>query len=248
MKVEVLGCSGGKDKNSNLPSFLIDGKILFDCGSVCSSLSVERQGDIEVCFISHAHFDHICDLPFVADNLSISGKNLRIFATKETLKLISENVFNGKIWPDFRKIPDRENPTLIFEEVSDGEVLKIEGYEIEFFNVYHTEGSIGFIISDEKSKLAYTADTYQTNGLWKKLYEKGVKSIITECSFPSKRGKIAEVSYHLSVETFIQELKKMDKFDNIFVFHLKPHYKDLIEKELKSFDVKILKDGEIIEI
>ncbi len=248
MKVEVLGCSGGKTNNSKLPSFLIDNKILFDCGSVCSELTLERQLNIESVFISHSHFDHICDLPFLADNFSIAGKQIKVYASEKTIEVIKRNVFNNETWPDFTNIPDKDNPVIEFVSVKVGDIVKIGDYIVEFFNVFHTKGSIGFIIRKEKSVLAYTADTYKENGLWDTLKAKRVNSIITECSFPADRKELATLSSHLSVPDFLAEYKKMAGIDKIFVFHLKPHYRKLIEKELSELGVIVLKDGDVIEV
>ncbi len=248
MKIEVLGCSGGKTGNSYLPSFLIDGKILFDCGSVCSILPLERQLNIEVVFLSHSHFDHICDLPFLADNLSIAGKQIKVYASEKTIEIIKRNVFNNETWPDFTTIPDKEKPVIEFVSVKVGNMVKMGDYTIEFFNVFHTQGSIGFIIKKGKTAIAYTADTYKENGLWDNLKAKGVNAIITECSFPTDRKELATLSNHLSVPDFTAEYKKMAGIDKIFVFHLKPHYRKTIEKELSQLGVIVLKDGDVIEV
>ncbi len=248
MKLEVLGCSGGKTDNFMLPSFLIGGKILLDCGSVCSALSLEKQFDIEAVFISHPHFDHICDLPFLADNFSIAGKQIKVYGSYKTIELIKKNVFNDEIWPDFTKIPNKKNPVLEFISVDMGDIIKLGDYTVEFFSVFHTAGSIGFIIREGNSVLAYTADTYKENGLWQYLIEKGVNAVITECSFPADRRKLATLSNHLSVPDFLAEYKKMKEIDKIFVFHLKPHYRKIIEKELGELGVIVLKDGDIIEV
>ncbi len=248
MRVEVLGCSGGKTQSASLPSFLIDGRILLDCGSVCSALSLERQLNLKAILISHAHFDHICDLPFLVDNFSIASKQIKVYSSEKTIEILKENVFNGRIWPDFTKIPSSEFSVLEFVKVDDGKILRIDSYVIEFFHVIHTEGSIGFIVSDGQSSFAYTADTFKTNGLWDFLKEKGVKSVITECSFPAERKELAVLSKHLSVPDFLNELSKMNGIENVYVFHLKPHYRELIDRELSKHNVILLKDGDILEV
>jgi len=248
MKIEVLGCSGGKTNGANLPSFFVDGKFLFDCGSVCSALPLERQLEIEAVFLSHSHFDHICDLPFLVDNFSIAGKKLKIYASDETINLLSVCMFNGKIWPDFTKIPDTKSPSLEFVKVNVGESVLLGEYKIDFFKVFHTKGSIGFIIWKGNNGLAYTADTYKSDGLWNALAKMGVKSVITECSFPKQRKNLSELSKHLSTEDFKEEFRKMKGFDNVFIFHTKPHYRRQIEKELEGLNVKVLKDGDVFEV
>ena len=248
MKIEILGCSGGKTNTANLPSFLIDGKILLDCGGVCSTLSLNKQLNIEAVFISHSHSDHICDLPFLADNFSIAGKRLVVYASEFTVDVLKNNIFNNRVWPDFTEIPDKDDPVLELKKVKEGDKLTVCDYQFEFFDVYHTEGSIGFLVKNMGKTFAYTADTCKTNGLWEKLKHKGATSVITECSFPVNRSKLAALSKHLSVADFIEEYEQMAGFDNVFVFHLKPHYRDIIEKELSGIKAVILKDGDVIEV
>ena len=248
MKIEVLGCSGGKANGANLPSFLVDGKLLLDCGSACSVLDLERQLNIKAVFISHAHFDHICDLPFLVDNFSIAGKKVTVYASEHTVNLIRNNVFNNSIWPDFTLIPERSSPVLQLVSVKEGETVKIGDFPVEFFKVFHTEGSMGFMVKKGDKVFAYTSDTYRIGGLWNFLESKRVTSVITECSFPSNRKGLAALSNHLSVPDFLAEYSEKRKIDKIYVFHLKPHYKRDIEKELKNLGVAILKDGDVIEV
>ncbi len=248
MKIRVLGASGGKSKTSNLPSFLINNTILLDCGSVCSVLSLKEQLNINAIFVSHSHFDHICDLPFLADNLSIAGKQVMVFGSKQTLSLLKNHIFNNTIWPDFTAIPNSKQPTITLKEVKEGERIEVNGIEIEPFKVIHTEGSIGFIVRDGETSIAYTSDTYKTNGLWDKLIKKGVKAVITECSFPSQRKELAKVSRHLSSATLKEELSRMKGFKRVFIFHIKPHYLKEIKGELANHNVHILKDEEEIEV
>ncbi len=248
MKVEVLGCSGGKTDSANLPSFLIDGELLLDCGSVCSVLPLKKQLKIKAILVSHAHFDHICDLPFLVDNFSIAGKKINVFASEKTVELLKKNVFNNSVWPDFTEIPDKDAPVLQFNSVKEGEELEINGYKVEFFKVFHTEGSMGFIVRNNKSVLAYTADTSKADNLWEYLKLRGVQTVITECSFPTERKKLADLSNHLSVPDFLNEYRRMGGIEKVYVFHLKPHYREVIEKELKNFDAVLLKEGDIIEV
>ncbi len=248
MKIEVLGCSGGKINSSNLPAFLVDEKILLDCGTVCSVLSLERQTNIEGVFISHSHFDHINDLPFLIDNLSIAGKTLKIFASGDTNQVLKEHIFNDRIWPDFTKIPDEKKPVLSFNNVFEERTITFHGYRITPFSVFHIQGSLGFVFEKNGSVFAYTSDMSRTDGLWEKLINLGVKTVITECSFPEGKDWLARVSSHLSVKELRAEIERMERFENVYIFHAKPHFRNLIEKEVSGLNVYVLNDGDILEV
>ena len=64
---------------------------------------------------------------------------------------------------------------------------------------------------------------------------------------------IAEAAGHFTPASFNDELKKLFllKTVDIYLYHLKPQYRALIEDQISSIsrdNVKILKEGEIIEI
>ena len=67
-------------------------------------------------FITHPHADHIRDLPHLIHNrFSQTAGPLTIFAAKEVMELLSRDVFNGCVWPDFSEIvsPLTGKPALI---------------------------------------------------------------------------------------------------------------------------------------
>lgn len=75
MKIKVLGCSGSAFPGHNPPSFLLEGTILFDAGSLTNVLDESDQLKIEHIFITHSHLDHVTGIPFLADNI-IFGKEV----------------------------------------------------------------------------------------------------------------------------------------------------------------------------
>ncbi len=62
--IEVLGAHGSLGANEDCVSFKIGKNILIDAGNVLHALG-DQINEIEHVFISHAHFDHIRDLPFM---------------------------------------------------------------------------------------------------------------------------------------------------------------------------------------
>jgi ribonuclease BN (tRNA processing enzyme) len=69
MKVRILGCSGGVDRNAATTSFFIDDDILIDAGSGVCNLSVDQMRGIKHIFVTHSHLDHIASIPLLADTL-----------------------------------------------------------------------------------------------------------------------------------------------------------------------------------
>jgi metal-dependent hydrolase (beta-lactamase superfamily II) len=82
MLLEILGCHGGSVPKRRLPSFLIDGHVLLEAGSVTSALPLGAQASIEQVLISHDHLDHTVGLAFLVDNIqstqTVAGRNATV--------------------------------------------------------------------------------------------------------------------------------------------------------------------------
>jgi cAMP phosphodiesterase len=111
MKIMVLGCSAVELPNSNLTSFLIDGKLLLDAGTIGSALDESAQWKIKYVLLTHAHLDHIKDIPFFADNISMHNINhsVTVMSIPSVIRALKKHLFNDVVWPDFTKIPSPEN-------------------------------------------------------------------------------------------------------------------------------------------
>ena len=102
MRLKVLGAYGASDAEHNLTGYLLDDWLAVDAGTLTSKLSFAQQARIQAVFISHSHADHIRDLPHLIHNrFSQNAAPLTIFAAKEVMELLAENIFNGIVWPDF---------------------------------------------------------------------------------------------------------------------------------------------------
>jgi ribonuclease BN (tRNA processing enzyme) len=99
MKIEVLGCSGAEFPGHYPPGFLVDGKILFDAGTLNNVLDKKRRPKIENIFITHAHVDHVREIPFPADNIIVGNwkRKVKIFSISPVIKNIKNNLLNSKL-------------------------------------------------------------------------------------------------------------------------------------------------------
>ncbi len=254
MRIKVLGASGSEIAGYHISSFLLNDTILFDAGSVTSSLSFYRQKKIEHIFITHAHLDHIRDIPFLADNLIVSTtpKSINIYSIKEVIDDIKKHLLNHRIWPDFTAIPNVNNSILKLHTIDVENPIVINEYKITAYKMNHTVPSIGFLIEKDGKSIFYTGDTGPIKHLWEKLSNIKLNTLIIEISFPNKMEELATKTGHLTPELFINELEFFaHKPNRIYITHIKPFYKKQIEKELKRYShykIKILKDLEIINI
>lgn len=246
--MKVLGAFGSKTQHSQLSSYLLDENTVIDAGNLIQSLG-EDFLKLENLILTHAHFDHIVDLPTAIDTFyAQQDKPLKIFATQEVIDILKEDIFNDRIWPDFSKIPlfDGSSKTIEYHEIEYFEECVVGNFKILPYPNFHTFGSSGFIINDD---MVFTSDTFLCYHTWDFLNEnKNLKTLVIEVSFPSAYNRLAVLSKHLTPTLLQDELKKLKRDDvKIYINHIKYEYYDAIIKELKDIGlyerVTILDDG-----
>ncbi len=118
------------------------------------------------------------------------------------------------------------------------------------------EGSFGYVITKNNND-AYiiSGDTYLNDDLIAEINSNPkIRLLILECSFPNRLEKLAHDSKHLTPKLLASLLDKLDKKNfQIFIYHIKHLYIDVIKDEIKELDLlkhggKILEDGDVIHI
>ncbi len=256
--LKILGASGSKTKLKGTTSFQIYNDIIVDAGNVINSLGNDALY-INHIFLTHSHSDHIIDLPFIVEGFfEQRTEPLMVYGSKETLKSVKDHTFNDEIWPDFTKInlPNSDKKSLILNVIEENETIKVGPYNITAINANHIKGAYGFvIIKNNLNGYVISGDTYENKALWDVINNNTkIKSLIIECSFPSKMKTLALNSKHLTPEILKNELKYLKRDDvQIFIYHLKPSYREQMIKEIKDFKIlskggKILEEGDVIHI
>ena len=69
VRLRVLGCSGGELPRHRTTCFLVDGGLAIDAGALTASLSLEQLLQVDDIVLTHSHFDHVKDVPLLADLL-----------------------------------------------------------------------------------------------------------------------------------------------------------------------------------
>lgn len=187
MKLQVLGCHGGELPSCRTTCFLVDEVLALDAGALTSTLSLERLAKVDDILVGHSHFDHVKDLPLLADLvIGLRDKPVTIHASRECAKALRDNMFNNALWPDFTRIPNKREPVLKIKTFRAGSTFQVGAYTVRSVPVSHPVESCGFIISNGKSSLAMSGDTGPTDKLWKALNETtNLKALLVETSFPT---------------------------------------------------------------
>jgi Low-affinity cAMP phosphodiesterase len=254
MLISVLGCVGGRGQNSRTTAFLIDGKLLLDSGTCTEVLSPQDCANIDNILITHAHSDHISDLPFLAElNHDLRSKPVILHSIKEAIEDISSHLFNGRIWPDFTQIPNAKDSKLSYKVIKPLEMIEVDSYRVLPIPVNHTVPTVGYLVDDGEAAFAFTGDTYTTDLFWKKIRGANrLRAAIVETSFPSRLEDLARITGHLTPSLLAEEIKKLNRNDlEILVTHIKLLYRKEVLEELdelsKTLPITVLEDGMEIE-
>ncbi len=236
MIVRIVGGHGGVSPGFKNTSYLIDGKLLIDAGSVASGMQIDEQALIDNILISHSHLDHISDLAFLADNcFGMKGRPFEIYTSQVVKDSIMKHLLNDEIWPDFTKLPNAENPTLRFHTVKSNETVQLGPYTVKMIPVNHPAGGHGFIVKKRDTSLVFTQDTGPTEEIWEEAKKLTcLKAIFTEVSFPNELQGVATASFHHTPQTMQDEIKKMPLDVPIFLGHVKPNFQTKLSLEVDA--------------
>jgi ribonuclease BN (tRNA processing enzyme) len=249
LRLRVLGCAGGELPAHRTTCFLLDDALAIDAGALTSTLPLEALDRIDDVVLTHGHFDHVKDVPLLADLLvGRRDRPVRIHASEECARTLREDVFNDRLWPDFTRIPDRDRPVIEIRPFDAARSFRAGRFTFHPVRMEHTVESTGFIVSDGESAIAISGDTGPTRAFWERVNEaEGLKALLVETSFPSRLQDLADASGHLTPRTLAGELSKV-KRDGlpVLLYHLKPAYASEVRDEVASLHpgVRILATGD----
>ncbi|HET7753024.1 MAG TPA: 3',5'-cyclic-nucleotide phosphodiesterase [Anaeromyxobacteraceae bacterium] len=253
MNIKVLGCSGGELPRHRTTCFLVDGDLAIDAGALTASLSMEELLRLEHIVLTHSHFDHVKDVPLLADLLvGQRSRPIVVHASPECARTLRSSVFNGRLWPDFTRIPDARRPIVKIETFQLGRPFRAGRYEFLPVKMRHTVESVGFVMGDGERAVAISGDTGPTRAFWKHVNaEPRVKALFVETSFPSTLQDLADRSGHLTPYTLAGELAKVKRNGfPVLLYHLKPaHLSELLREltPLRRQGVRVLATGDEFE-
>ncbi|MFN2238966.1 MAG: 3',5'-cyclic-nucleotide phosphodiesterase [Thermoanaerobaculia bacterium] len=238
MRLKVLGAYGASDATHNLTGYLIEDRIAVDAGTLTSKLTLLQQARIEAVFITHAHADHIRDLPHLIQNrFAQNAPPLTIIASREVMEKLRSHVFNGEVWPDFEQFlsPETGKPAVHYRGLPTGKKAIICGASFTPVAVDHSVVAAGVILEMDSQTIVFTGDTGPTKEIWKRANKAtNVVAIVTEASFPNDYQQIAVDSGHLSPQTLAEELPKIALDVPVYASHRKLPYERKIESEIRN--------------
>jgi cAMP phosphodiesterase len=250
MRVKLLPSSAGRQSQLQcLTSFVIDGRLGIDAGSIGFALEPDQIGSIRDFIITHSHADHTASLPiYVAEAFPLLEAPVIVHTTIEVMSALREHVFNDQVWPNFEKIQlnNGAGPALEFRQLRPREVASLAGFRVTPFPVNHVVPTSGILVESGTAAVLFTADTYITDEIWKAARAaENLKAVFVDVSFPDEMAELAEASKHLTPGLLAAELRKLDRDVEVYAVHIKPTNREEVMRQLAALGDSRVAIGEI---
>jgi HD-GYP domain-containing protein (c-di-GMP phosphodiesterase class II)/glyoxylase-like metal-dependent hydrolase (beta-lactamase superfamily II) len=238
--IKFLGDSGSKTSGFAPMCLEVGEGIMIDAGNIMHGMG-EKAKDVNRIFVTHAHLDHLIDIPFMIDvHFEEREEPIHIYGLKATLDVIKEHIFNWSIWPDFNKIRLIKSGELAVEfvEIEFGQEYVFEDVTLKPIETDHTIESCGFVITKKDGKTLFTSDTYRAPKVWEEInQDETIGSVIVDISFPSRMDQLALDSKHLTPKILHEELQHLERDIAVYVVHIKATYYDEVVEELRQYGI-----------
>lgn len=256
MKVRVLGCSGGCAPGRAPSCYLLEDGIVVDAGALATALHVEEQKSVTEVFLTHAHWDHVRDLPLATINRGADAKTLRLFGLEDTIRAVRTHLMNGEVWFQAFDLPSPETPFVAATPVRPGDVLRAGRYTVHCVAVPHTVPAVSFLFDDGTSTVMMNADTGGGVAAGRPSIFEGLpktsplRAVFLEASFPNRMRQFAELTGHLTPEMLGAEVACLPPGVDVIVTHLKPGFETEMAREIADLGrpgVRPCRDGDVFE-
>jgi cAMP phosphodiesterase len=244
MRVQLLPSTfdsqGHATNEQRLTCFLIDECVAVDAGSIALALTAEQRETVRDIIVTHPHMDHIASLPIFIDDLFETLKSpVRVYATPEVIDLLERDIFNWNVYPRFSELKNEYGPVMEYIPIPAGKEFKVAHLTVTAVAVNHIVPTVGLVVSDGKSTVAFSSDTSETDEFWKLVNRAPrIDGLLVEASFPDSMAKLAEVSRHYTPASLQRDLRKLSHNGlDILAVHIKPAYRQMVIDELKALNI-----------
>jgi len=245
--------NGHATPEQRLTCFLIDESVAVDAGSIALALNGEQRERVRDIIVTHPHMDHIASLPIFVDDLFPTLKTpVRIHATPEVIASLERDIFNWNVYPRFSELKNDFGPVMEYVPITTGQEFNVAHLSVTAVAVNHIVPTVGLVVSDGKTRVAFSSDTAETEEFWTVVNRAtSLQALLIEASFPDSMAELAEVSRHFTPASLKRELSKLShKGLDILAVHIKPAYRETIIRELTALEIPglaAMESGKIYE-
>jgi len=187
--------------------------------------------------------DHIRDIPTLALGGYGSGKELRVYASTETLKLLRAHLLNGEIYPDFTILPSIADPRLRLIPLTPESCIEAAGSPVTPIPVHHVTGSVGYHVrSGNTPGIFYTGDMNGAH-LANILKATSPDALIAEVTFDDSQPDLADLTNHMTPKVLESELLLLSaaghRVPQVIATHINPLAERQISRELGLVEQKV---------
>lgn len=206
-----------------------------------AATSTQRK-QIRDIVLTHAHLDHIAGLPLFVDDLFASLKEpIRIYATEKVIEVLERDIFNWDVYPSFSELENDLVNVLEYRKINAGNEFHVKHLKIKPLNVNHKVPSLGFIITDGKTKFAISGDTAEPEEFWQGVNkEEDLDYMLIECAFPDELDELAKASHHFTPTLLKKEIRKFKHNCPIYIINIKPMYCEKVVAQLEKLKIENL--------
>ncbi|HOW53901.1 MAG TPA: 3',5'-cyclic-nucleotide phosphodiesterase [Syntrophorhabdaceae bacterium] len=254
MKIKILGCSGNFVGKHRTTAFLINDSFLIDAGTVTEAISRRGLKKIKQILISHTHIDHVKGLFPLVDELVMMGDySIELISVPQILEIITKNLLNNLIWPDFTVIPSASKAVIRPRGIPMEELTGLGQVSVKPVLMTHTVYTVGFVVREGERGFMFTSDTGPTKRFWEVASEeKEIEFIMADVSFPDRLADLATISGHMTPSMLMEHIDRYDLGSRFFyVTHIKPVFAREILEEIKASgrrNIGILRQGETLVV
>ena len=253
MKLRLLPSTFESDGSASLRQhfscLVIDGCVAIDAGSLANAVISDERENIRDIVLTHAHLDHIAGLPLFLDDLFPTlTEPVRVHATREVIDVLETHIFNWSVYPRFSELKNRYGSVIEYMEIRHNEEFDVRHLQMRSVAVNHKVPSSGFVVRNGAATVAITGDTAEMDQFWDVVNGlETLNALLIECAFPDEFDELSTISHHLTPSKLKRELQKLDRPTcPVFVFNIKPSYRNKVSDQLSAFmrgDLHILEVG-----
>jgi cAMP phosphodiesterase len=240
LQVQLLPTSSGDSTQAQpLTTFLLNGSIALDAGSLGFALTADQLANVEHVVLTHAHLDHTASLPIAIDAAFTKLKRpMRVHGTLPTLTAVRGHLFNDEVWVDFSNFNmiGTERKCMEWVEFSPRVPFTLNGLQFMPIPVNHPVPTVGMIVRSPGGSVVFTSDTWKTDEIWAEAAKlPDLRAVFVECSFPNELAKLAEEAGHLTPQLVVEETAKLGRHVPVYCVHLKPTMRAKLLEQLSPF-------------